>query len=106
MNLEADRVDDEIRNAQRQLVEVLDLDRSSLFELSDAGDVMVFTHYWSRPGLPPLPPVMSTAEMFPFLLACIRRGELVCFENVDDLPSDVDRESIRRIGTKSNVTVP
>jgi formate hydrogenlyase transcriptional activator len=106
VNLEADRVDDEIRNAQRLVVEALDLDRSSLFEVSDARDTIVFTHYWSRPGLPPPPVVGSAAEMFPASSAAILRGELICFESVDDLPPGADRDTIQRFGTKSNVTVP
>ena len=107
VNLPPDRVDDEIRDAQRQIVEALDLDRSSLFQLSDSDDRFTFTHYWSRPELPPPPPEIAAVESFPWALAKVRRGELICFASVDELPADArDRETLARVGTRSNVTVP
>ena len=44
VNLPADQVDAEIEAAQRQIVEALGLDRSTLFELLPDG-TLVFTHY-------------------------------------------------------------
>jgi transcriptional regulator with GAF, ATPase, and Fis domain len=67
---------------------------------------MVFSHYWSRPGLPPPPAVGTPAEAFPSSFAAILRGELICFERVDEVPPGTDRDSILLLGTKSNVTVP
>ena len=107
VNLAPDRVDDEIREGQRQIVEALDLDRSSLFQLSDGGGGFAFTHYWSRPEFPPPPPEITEVERFPWALGKVRRGELICFSSLDELPADArDRETLVRVGTKSNVTVP
>ena len=36
----------------------------------------------------------------------LRGGAIVVVDDVDALPSDLDRESLRRVGTRSNVTVP
>jgi transcriptional regulator with GAF, ATPase, and Fis domain len=107
VNLEPERVDDEIRDAQRQIVEALDLDRSTLFQVSDDERTLVFTHYWSRPEFPPAPTGLLIAQSFPWSVAKLLRGELLCLETLEDLPADApDRESLRRFGTRSNVTVP
>jgi transcriptional regulator with GAF, ATPase, and Fis domain len=47
------------------------------------------------------------AETFPWSLAKILNGELVCFSSLDEIPADTaDRNSIGETGTKANVTVP
>ena len=53
--LPADKVDGAIEDAQRRIVEALALDRSSLFQFSADGE-MILTHSWVRPGLQPFPP--------------------------------------------------
>ena len=47
VNLESDLIDGAIQDAQRRIVEALDLDRSSLFQFSDDAATLVFTHYLS-----------------------------------------------------------
>ena len=108
VNLEPDQVDGAIQDAQRQIVEALDLDRSSLFQVDEGGSTLVFTHYWARPEFPP-PPLSGVivAEWFPWTLERILSGAIVCVSSLDDLPADTqDRESMKRVGTKSNVTLP
>ena len=107
VNLESDRVDTAIEEAQRRLVEALGLDRSTLFEF-DSEDRAVMTHYWQRPGFPVLTLQRgSPVSMFPWMAAQLRSGETVSLSSVRDLPENVlDRESMQRLGTKSNVTVP
>jgi formate hydrogenlyase transcriptional activator len=107
VNLEPDAVDGAIREAQRRIVQALDLDRSSLFQLSDEDGRMHFTHYWSADEFPPPPHGLDIAKAFPWVLGKILEGQLVRFESVANLPADSpDREWLQRIGTKSNVTVP
>jgi transcriptional regulator with GAF, ATPase, and Fis domain len=72
----------------------------------DGGGDFVHTHQWTRPGWAPPPPRVSAAEQFPWHLARVRAGEMVSFTAIDEVPDEVDRESLRRIGTKSGVTVP
>jgi formate hydrogenlyase transcriptional activator len=105
VNLPASEVDDAIQAAQQRIVEALELDRSALFQFSDAGSELVFTHYWSGPEWPALPSRASAAEHFPWVMAKLLRGEVLCFSSIDELPSP-DRESMQRFGTKSNVTIP
>jgi hypothetical protein len=51
VNLEPERVDQEIEDCLRHIVEALGLDRSTLFERS--GDDLVATHSWAVPGRTP-----------------------------------------------------
>lgn len=50
VGLPADQVDGAIEDAQRRILETLALDRSSLFQFSAEGE-MVLTHSWVAPGL-------------------------------------------------------
>ena len=107
VNLEPDQVDGAIQDAQRQIVEALDLDRSTLFQFSETDGELVFTHYWSRPEFPPPNVDFIVADVFPWMHQKLLDGEVLCVSTLDDLPADTaDRESLRRVGTKSNVTVP
>ena len=107
VNLDSDKVDGTIEEAQRRLVEALDLDRSALFEFDSAGN-LVFTHYWSRAGIPaPAFERGAIGQLFPWMVAKIRMGEVVRLSSLDELPADVpDREHLDRIGTKANVSIP
>jgi formate hydrogenlyase transcriptional activator len=107
VHLPPDRVDGAIEDAQRRIVEALDLDRSSLFQFVDVDAALVFTHYWSRPGFVPPPPRGITGASFPWAQKTLLRGEMFSFSSLDELPVDpVERENIRRTGLKSNVTIP
>jgi PAS domain S-box-containing protein len=105
VNLRPDDVDRAVEEALGRLVRSLGLDRSALFQVEPNGD-FVHTHQWTRPGWAPSPPRVSAGEQFPWHLAQVRAGELVSFAGVDEVPDERDREGFRRLGTKSNVTVP
>ena len=98
-------VDAAIHEAQRCIVEALDLDGSTLFELSDDGDLLG-THGWWRPEVPAPPARVSARESFPWMLAKLLAGELVCLSSPDELPDGVDRASLLRFDLKSTVVVP
>jgi len=98
-------VDATIHEAQRCIVEALDLDGSTLFERSDDGDLLG-THGWWRPEVPAPPARVSVKESFPWMLAKLLAGELVCLSSTDELPDGVDRASLRRFDVKSTVVVP
>jgi transcriptional regulator with GAF, ATPase, and Fis domain len=106
VHLLPDQVDGAIEDAQRRIVEALDLDRSTLFQFVDAEGTLFFTHAWSRPEGPPSPKQASGA-LFPWCQSQLFRGQIVCFSSVDDLPAErAERETIRQFGVKSNVTIP
>ena len=94
-------VDDAIHEAQRCIVEAFDLDGSTLFERSDDGDLLG-THGWWRPEVPAPPARVSARESFPWMLAKLLAGELVCLSSPDELPDGVDRATLRRFDLKSH----
>ena len=106
INLRPDDVDRAIEDALARVVRMLDLDRSALFQLVDDSGDLVHTHQWTRPGWASPQSRVSAREQFPWHLSQIRAGELVAFAAVDEVPDAIDRESLRRLGTKSSVIVP
>lgn len=62
---------------------------------------------WSRPGVKPGPAVVSLRQ-FPWTAACMRRGEIVKFSRLKDLPPEaaVDRRTYRDVGACSLIGIP
>jgi transcriptional regulator with GAF, ATPase, and Fis domain len=107
VNLPTDQVDGAIEDAQRQIVETLDLDRATLWQLSANGTELRPSHYWCRHSFPEPPTRLVAAEAFPWIARKVMRGETVTITRLDEVPPDTrDRETLRRVGTKSTVTVP
>jgi PAS domain S-box-containing protein len=104
----SDHVDAAIEETQRLIVETLELDRSTLWQLAEHGSKMVLTHCWQRPGWEPLPSHYSTNGMLPWAKAKVMRGEIISFTSVNELPQAATRddEIFRLHGPKSNVTIP
>ena len=110
ISLTPEQVDCEIQDAQRNICDYLGLDRSSLFQ-QPAGDPgsLLLTHVYHRPHMPPPPPgKLDAAAVFPWMLEQLRQGKTVIISKLDDFPAEAvcDRESLRRFGTHSVVTVP
>jgi formate hydrogenlyase transcriptional activator len=105
IDLPAADVTGAIEEAQRRIVEALDLDGSTLFQLSGDGD-LVYTHGWCRPEVAAPGTHVSGRESFPWMLAKLRAGELVCLSSLDEVPDEIDRANLRRAGTRSIVAVP
>ena len=99
-----ENIDNEIVNAQREIVQALDLDRCTLGRVE--GDHFVVTHSWSLPGVPPLPGYAF--KDVPWFSTLLMNGELLCFSTIEDLPkeAEMEREIVRRFGPRSNVTIP
>ena len=105
VSVNSESMDDEIVNAQRQIVETLDLDRSTLAQLQD-GERFVATHSWQLPGLQPFPGF--AIKDLVWLSAAILRGDTVCYARIDDLPEEAmqEKELSRRFGPRSSVIFP
>ncbi len=106
ISVTAESIDDEIVNAQGQIVQALDLDRSVLGQLQEGGKGFVYTHSWFRPGIETSSGV-ATSHL-PWMASELARGQVVCFARIDDLPEEAieEREFARRCGILSNVTFP
>ena len=105
-SLHSAQVDHAIEDALGRLTRALGLDRCALFQVERPTGDFVHTHQWTRPGCAPPPPRVQARERFPWLLARIRDGELVKFSTLDEVPDETDRDGLRQLGTRSNVTVP
>jgi len=108
VNLPADRLDTEIEDVQRLICELLDLDRSTLWQVSGKEPVsLLMTHIYQPQGTPPFPGQLIE-ERFPWSRQKVLAGETVTITKVSDLPPEAvrDRESYGLIGTKSDVLVP
>jgi transcriptional regulator with GAF, ATPase, and Fis domain len=98
-------LDTAICEAQRCIVEALELDGSTLFELSADGDLLC-THAWWRPEVLAPPARLSVRESFPQMLEKLKAGEVVCLSSPDELPDGIDRTNLYRFNLKSTVLLP
>ena len=101
-------VDREIQRALRRIADLLGVDWGNLTEYSDDSRIARVTHWWVADGVGPQPAAIGFEEI-PWVVTRLRRGELVRFSKIDELPegdATVDRETYRRLGVKSQVAVP
>ncbi len=106
VGLPAEALDREIEEAQQRICKTLGLDRSTLGQPNKVG-VPQFTHAWAISGCMPAPHSPAT-PLFPWSTQQIQRGRAIQFASVDELPPEAatDKESFRRMGTKSCVCFP
>ncbi len=97
-----------IESSQHMICETLGLDRSTLWLFSEDGAEMSLTHYWQRPGSPPLRRNIVARDNLPWADRQIRDGKSIRFSSLSELPPEAvkDREVLSQYGTKSNVTFP
>ena len=75
VNLPPDRVDREIENALRCLVEALQADRATLGRLTEDGRDFVVTHSFALPGIKAFPLIPSLATVAPLLSRTLLSGQ-------------------------------
>ena len=105
--LPVDEIPGAIEETLHHIVETLDVDRSTVFELSDSGDTIEALHVWARPEAAPLS--LPEAQDLQWYLGFLRRGEMVRVSDAErDLPGEAaaERNYARRTGMKSNLTIP
>ena len=101
-------VDREIQRALRRIADFLGVDWGNLTEYSDDSRTARVTHWWVAEGVGFQPSAIRFEEI-PWVVTRLRRGELVRFSKVEELPESeaaVDRQTYRRLGIKSQVAVP
>jgi hypothetical protein len=104
VNLSPDRIDGEIEDAQRRICELLDLDRSPLFQVPEREPgALLQTHLYQPPGSPPPLSRHNATDLYPWTTQKLLAGETVAISKLTDLPpeADRDRESYGLFGTKS-----
>jgi signal transduction histidine kinase len=101
-------VDREIQRALRRIADLLGVDWGNLTEYSDDSRTARVTHSWVADGVGPQPPAIGFEEI-PWVVTRLRRGELVRFSKIEELPESeaaVDRQTYRRLGIKSQLAIP
>jgi hypothetical protein len=108
INLPVDRLDDEILDILRVVCDFLNLDRSTLWLLTDneTGN-MQLENFYDRENLS-VPRRLDARQLFPWVVKKLLDGEVVPISKLSDLPPEaaIDKESFRSYGTKSTVLFP
>jgi formate hydrogenlyase transcriptional activator len=103
-----DQLDQAIVESQQRLAQLLDVDRSVLWQRQTGRDELRYTHMWRRhEDLPvPLTDTFNADRRFPWLMSQLRQGQTVAIARLDEVPSPTDQASFAEFGARSNVSVP
>ncbi|HEX9167297.1 MAG TPA: GAF domain-containing sensor histidine kinase [Gemmatimonadales bacterium] len=109
VNLPPEEVQPEIEQAQRQVCDLLGLDRSTFWRLVDA-DPPTFSlvSVAKAPGSAPLPSEPDARTLFPWVTDRILRGDAVLLARLEDLPPEAarDRQTFEQVETRSTGIFP
>lgn len=106
VNLDSDRVDDEINLWLHRLADYLKADRSTVWQQVEGYTGLTLTHSWTRPEFPQR--LSLKDDSFPWLKARLLRGEVNCFPRIADMPAEAsgDREALEGVGGIGHLSVP
>jgi len=108
INLPPGDLDREIEDALRRVSEAVGLDLAILWQWDGEGRaIMAPTHaYYVHESLRPTEPLRQ--EHFPWFIQQMLAGRAVAVSSLEEFPpeADIDRESCRVFGVKSNLTLP
>lgn len=108
VNLPADKIDEEIEQGLRRIVEFLGFDRSSVFQRSQDESKYRLTHSWAVDGVEPQKINVPEKEI-PWVDKTLREHkEVVVISNLDDLPPEAARDKafFKKRGPVSLIAIP
>ena len=92
VNLPTDQIDGEIEGTQRLICEFLNLDRSSLWQVSEKeAEMLLLTHVYQIQGATPAPKEMNARDFFPWTTQKVLSGETIIMTKMSDLPPEAGR---------------
>ena len=105
-NILPEKMDCEIVEGLKRVVNFLGTERSTLMQLSKDNKELVATHVYAVEGIKRIERI--PLNEFPWATKKILSGETVNFSSVNDLPDEaaIDRETLGKLGLKSNITTP
>jgi len=110
IRVSAEQVDAEIDRCLQLIVLAMNIDRSTVVQVDPADGLIYTTHQWARKGLPAPERGRRVVHdgTYPWLAAQVFSGQVVVITRLEDMPPEAskDRDSFRRDGNKSNVTIP
>jgi transcriptional regulator with GAF, ATPase, and Fis domain len=100
-------VDRQIEHGLQHLAQFLEVDRSTLFEISQDKTHLRATHSWTVAGCEPAPALIAFDQL-PWATAKILRGDIFLFSQASDLPEEATRDKayLQKQGPKSAVVIP
>jgi signal transduction histidine kinase len=103
----AAQVDGDIRECLRRIVDLLGVDRGTLWQPSRDGEALVATHSWYREGGVAPPGALATSA-FPLARALERGPRSLSFSSPDELPPEAtaERRAFEQLGVRSLLAVP
>ena len=101
------KIDEEIDNALKTLVEFLRFERGTLLELTQSEDLIV-SHQFAQPGVRRTSGSFSDRETVPWYHSQLMNGNTIILSKLDDLPLEAvkERELASKINFKSSITIP
>lgn len=107
VNVSGDRLEAEVLEGLRRLVEFLGIDRSSLARITPNGDVVILCSY-AAPGTLSPHPIGSIGVDLPWYTNELMEGRVVQFSDIDELPPEAvaERMVCSTWGLESYVGIP
>ena len=108
VNVPAEKIDHAIQQSLQQVVECLNIDRTSFIEFSVDQSQFQITYTYVVPGLPEVTERVMDSAQFPWSLERLRRGDIVQIVDMDDLPgeAEMDKQEFQNLGIRSIVILP
>ncbi len=109
IDVPSDSIDSEIMTALRRVIEFFQADRCAILEVQKDDRMAPVTHEVYAEGIEPIAEDPDLAALFPWRHErLIKRGEIVSFSRLDDLPPEAeqDRKAFRAWGVCSSLTIP
>ncbi|MGQ9586838.1 MAG: PAS domain S-box protein [Thermoplasmata archaeon] len=97
-----------LNESLRMMGELMDVSRVYIFEYDDAQKTLSNTYEWVSRGVRSERARLQNMPIsrFPLWMERMLRNEIIRFDDIDDIPSDVDRERLVPQGIKSILAVP
>lgn len=111
INLEIERIDEQIDQALGVIARYCDVDRCSVYMVDDRAGIMKNAHEWHTPGVQTLNQLFDGVvplDRFPWIRRRLQLLETVELSSVEDLPDEAvaERELVHELGIKSLLLVP
>jgi formate hydrogenlyase transcriptional activator len=103
-----DQIDGEINNALRLIKDFFQVDLCALLKVEEVRAFVRVSHAVYGEGIKPLPGDINLAELYPWSLSKLMRGEHININREEDYPEEalIDRQSSGAMGTISRLVIP
>ncbi len=107
--LPPERVDVEIRNSLKEILEFFQIDRCNLMRLLPGKTHFIVTHNADVNSISPYPlGTPGPVSLFPWVSQKLQKGEVISFARSQDLPEEAatDKPAIEKFGIRSGLYIP